>query len=141
MSRARSSSAAKRAASSICSHGVLGEFVGIELGCGSVSSRKTRRNCMVAPLVRRRLSRSAQESVDDPAQVEQIIEPAEIVGNVGSWVSELRLRIPISPGGRNERAGAVWQDRKNERHAAPADACNYCKRSALEWVPLARNHH
>src|SRR5215467_5393020 len=98
ISRARSSSAAMRAVSSRFFHGVVGEFVGIELGVGSVSSRKTRRNCMAAaPLRRRRLRRSAQESVDDPAQVEQIVEPAEIVGNLGSW----GLRYPISPGGRN----------------------------------------
>jgi hypothetical protein len=141
MSRAMSSSAAIRATSSICSHG--GGFVGVfGLGGGSVSSRNARCNCMAAPLMRRRLRGPAEESVDERAQAEQIIKPAEIVGNVGSWGAELpRLRIPISPGSRDERAGAVWQDRKNETHATSADTGDYCKRSALKWVPLARNHH
>jgi hypothetical protein len=66
------------------------------------------------------------------AQAEQIIKPAEIVGNVGSWRADLRrLRIPISPGNRNE----------NQTHAAAPNAVNYRKRSALKWAPLARNHH
>jgi len=59
---------------------------------------------MAAPLMRRRLRGPAEESVDECAQVEQIIQPAEIVGNVERWG---RLCIPISPGDRNERAGAV----------------------------------
>jgi hypothetical protein len=62
-----------------------------------------KRNCIAASLVWRRLSRPAQESVDDRAQVEQLIEPAEIVGKV-----RIRrnfrglLSIPISPSDRNE---------------------------------------
>jgi hypothetical protein len=85
---------------------------------------------------------SAKESVDERAQAEQIIKPAEIVGNVGSWRADLRrLRIPISPGNRNERAGTVRQDHENQTHAAAPNAVNYRKRSALKWVPLARNHH
>src|SRR5262249_44384008 len=136
MRRARSSSAAIRAAPSICSHG--GGFVGaVGLGrCGSVSSRKARWNCM-ASLMRRRLRGSAEESVDERAQAEQIIKPAEIVGNVESW----GLSFPISPDCRNERASAVRQDDENKTHATSADAVNYRKRAALKWVPLARNHH
>jgi len=38
---------------------------------------------------------------DDPAQLEQIIKPAETVGDPGSW-GRRRLPIPICPGGRNE---------------------------------------
>jgi hypothetical protein len=41
-----------------------------------------RRSCIAASLVWRRLSRPAQESVDDRAQVKQLIEPAEIVGKM-----------------------------------------------------------
>jgi hypothetical protein len=97
---------------------------------------------MAAPLMRCRLRGSAKESVDERAQAEQIIKPAEIVGNVGSWRADLRrLRIPISPGNRNERAGTVRQDHENQTHAAAPNAVNYRKRSALKWVPLARNHH
>src|SRR5258705_1700076 len=106
MSRARNSSAAIRAASSICSHD--GAFVGVVgFAGGSISSRNARCNCMAAPLMRRRLRGPAEESLDERAQAEQIIKPAELVGNVGSWGGAARLRIPISPGGRNERAGAV----------------------------------
>src|SRR5262249_22198969 len=138
MSRARSTSAAMRAVASMCSHGVVGAFVGIGIGGGSVSSRKTRRNCMAAPLMRCRLRRPAQESVDDPAQVEQIIEPAK---SVGSWAGDRRLRIPISPSGRNERTGAVRQDNENKAHAALSDAVNYRKRLTLKRVSLTRNDH
>src|SRR5215831_2525188 len=139
MRRARSSSADIRAASSICSH--RGTIVGaVGLGCGSVSSRNARCNCMAASLMRRRLRGPAEESVDERAQAEQIIKPAQIVGNVGSW-GRAWLRIPISPGGRNERAGAVRQYNENETNPASADAVDYRKRAALKWVTLARNHH
>jgi len=94
---------------------------------------------MAAPLMRRRLRRPAEESVEERAQAEQIIKPAEIVGNVESWGA--RLYIPISPGCRNERAGAVRQYNKNKTHAASADTGDHRKRSALKWVPLAHNHH
>src|SRR5262245_37423926 len=103
ISRARSSSAAIRAASSICCHD--GRFVGvIGFGGGSVSLRNARCNCMAAPLMRRRLRGPAEESLDERAQAEQIIKSAEIMGNVGS-LGGARFRIPISPRGRNERAG------------------------------------
>jgi hypothetical protein len=95
---------------------------------------------MAAPLIRRRLKGPAEESVDECAQAEQIIKPAEIVGNVESWGSA-RFCIPISPDCRNERAGAVRQNNENETHAASADTGDYCKRAALKWVPLARDHH
>src|SRR5215468_5212110 len=138
MSRARTSSAVIRAASSICSHG--GTIVGaVGLG-GSDSSRNARCNCMAASLMRRRLRGPAEEGVDERAQAKQIIEPAEIVGNVGSW-GGARLHIPIRPGGRNERAGAVRQCNENETYPAPPDAVDYRKRAALKWVTLARNHH
>ena len=95
--------------------------------------------------MRRRLRWPAQESVDDRAQVEQITEPAEIVGNVGICPGARPFRwslgIPISPGDRNERAGAVRQDNENETHPASPNAVNYRKRSALKRVMLARNHH
>src|SRR5262249_60584563 len=116
MSRARSSSATVRAPSSICSHG--GGFAGVVGLDGSVSWRNARCNCMAAPLMRRRLRGPAQESVDDLAQHEQITKPAEIVGNVGSS-GRARLRIPISPGGRDERACAVRQYNENETYSAP----------------------
>jgi len=95
---------------------------------------------MAASLMRRRLRGPAQESVDDLAQHEQITKPAEIVGNVGSS-GRARLRIPISPGGRDERACAVRQYNENETYSAPPDAVNYRKRAALKWVTPARNHH
>src|SRR5215469_16269041 len=81
-SRARTSIATIRAASSICCHGVVGGFVGVGLAGGSVRSKMARRNCIAAYLLWRRLSRPPQESVDDRAQVEQLIEPAEIAGKV-----------------------------------------------------------
>ena len=95
---------------------------------------------MAAPLMRRRLRRPAEESVDERAQAEQIIKPAEIVGNVESW-GGARLSFPISPDCRNERPSAVRQDDENKTHTTPADAVNYRKRATLKWVPLARNHH
>jgi hypothetical protein len=100
---------------------------------------------MAAPLMRRRLRRPAQESIDDLAQMEQITEPAEIVGNVGICAGGRRSRrlvcVPISPRGRNERAGAVRQDHENETHATASNAVNYRKRAALKRVTLARYNH
>jgi len=103
---------------------------------------------MAAPLLRHRLSLSAQESVDDLAQLEQITEPAEIGGIVGSCAGIARRRrgihllyLPISPGGWNERAGAVRQDHQNKTHTTSTDAGDYCKRTAFERMTLARNNH
>ena len=101
-----------------------------------------KRNCIAASLVWRRLSRPAQESVDDRAQVKQLIEPAEIVGKVRIRRNFRRLlSVPISPSDRNERTGAVRQNHENETHAASANAGDYRKRVAFKWVPFARNHY
>jgi hypothetical protein len=93
---------------------------------------------MAALHVWRRLGRSAQESVNDLAKLEQITEPAER-GCAGDIVIARRCVgvAPVSPHGGNERSAAVRQDDEHERHAASLDAADHRKRLALERVALA----
>jgi len=112
MRRARISIAARRAASSICSY-AIGAFGGTSGG-----SKKSGLNCMTVLLARRRLGASAAESVDELAQPEQIIEPAEIVDSlIGvDWRGSVtRLRLPIGQARRDERPAAVRQNGEGER--------------------------
>jgi hypothetical protein len=72
---------------------------------------------MTALLSRRRLDASAAQIVDDPAQVKQILESAQIVVAVAD-IDRRRavgpLGAPIGPLGRNERPTAVRQSNENE---------------------------
>jgi hypothetical protein len=66
-----------------------------------------------------RLIESATQSVEDPAQVEQIGKPTEIAGG-GGVIRERRiisviasaLLAPVTPSCRNERAAAIGQAHK-----------------------------
>src|SRR5206468_11199650 len=90
MRRARISSAATREASSSCSHAVADGAAGKGFGVRSGRSRKARVCCMVALLALHRLDGSVVEIVNDVAQLEQIAEPAELVGTT----SLVRRRSP-----------------------------------------------
>ena len=82
---------------------------------------------------------SVVESVNDLAQVEQIAEPAEIVGttSIVRRRPPCLLGVPIGPVGRNQRAATVWQGHENEEDAAPPDAADHGQRLAFEGVALA----
>ena len=86
-----------------------------------------------------RLDGAVVESVNDLAQVEQIVEPAEIVAttSIVRLRSPCLLGVPIGPIGRNQRAATVWQDHENEEDAAPPDAADHGQRLAFEGVALA----
>src|ERR1700693_150534 len=75
--RARMSSAAERAAASSRSQGIGARLGGSGSTGGSGGARKAMFSFTVALLLRRRLDRSAAESVDEMAQPEQIAEAAE----------------------------------------------------------------
>jgi hypothetical protein len=94
---------------------------------------------MAALLALHRLDGSVVESVNDLAQLEQIAEPAEIVGttSIVRRRSPCLLGVPIGPAGRNQRAATVWQDHENEEDAAPPDAADHGQRLAFEGVALA----
>jgi len=94
---------------------------------------------MAALLALHRLDRSVVESVNDLAQLEQIAEPAEIVGttSIVRRRSPCLLGVPIGPVGRNQRAATIWQDHENEQDAAPPDAADHGQRLAFEGVALA----
>jgi len=134
MRRERISSAAMREASSSCAHVVADGAAG-----RSGRSRKARFSCMAALLALHRLDRSVVESVNDLAQLEQIAEPAEIVGttSIVRRRSPCLLGVPIGPVGRNQRAATIWQDHENEQDAAPPDAADHGQRLAFEGVALA----
>src|SRR5258705_8319767 len=126
-----------RETSSSCSHTVADGAAGKGFGGRSGRSRKARFSCMVALLALHRLDGSVVESVNDLAQVEQIAEPAEIVGttSIVRRRSPCLLGVPIGPVGRNQRAATVWQD--HEEDAAPPDAADHGQRLAFESVALA----
>src|SRR5207247_11290433 len=94
---------------------------------------------MVALLALHRLDGSVVESVNDLAQLEQIAEPAEIVGttSIVRRRSPCLLGVPIGPVGRNQRAATVWQDHENEEDDAPPDAADNGQRLDFEGVELA----
>lgn len=138
MRRARISIAARRVASSICSHasGALGGTLGW--------SKKSRFNCIAALLARRRLSASDAKSVDEITQPEQIAEPAEIAdGSIGidRRRSSYRLRVPIGPACRDQRPAAVGQNRKKIVDAALPDGANHGQRATLESMTPARDRY
>src|SRR6476619_6775286 len=143
MRRERISSAAMREASSTCSHVVADGAAGKGFGGRSGRSRKARFSCMAALLALHRLDGSVIESVNDLAQVEQIAEPAEIVGttSIVRRRSPCLLGVPIGPVGRNQRAATVWQDHENQEDAAPPDAADHGQRLAFEGVALASDGH
>jgi hypothetical protein len=74
-----------------------------------------------------RLIESATQSVEDPAQVEQIGKPGEIAG-CGAVIKEKRIAsviafavlAPVTPAGRNEGAAAIGQAHKQQQIAAPS---------------------
>jgi hypothetical protein len=97
---------------------------------------------MAALHVWRRLGRSAQESVDDLAQSEQITELAERGCAVDIVIAQRCVGVsiaPVGPRGRNERSAAVRQDDEHEQHAASLDAADHRQGLALERVALADN--
>src|SRR5258708_38641045 len=91
---------------------------------------------MAALLALHRLDGSVVESVNDLAQLEQIAEPAEIVGptSIGRRRSPCLLGVPIGPVGRNQRTATVWQDHENAEDAAPPDAADHGQRPAVEGL-------
>jgi hypothetical protein len=99
---------------------------------------------MAAPLVWRRLTVSALESVDELAELEQITESAEIVDIVIDMIRGRPLGIFCAAGGparRNERAAAVGQDDEQEQDAAPTNAADDGQRPAIEGVAFADDRH
>jgi len=71
---------------------------------------------------------SVVESVNDLAEVEQIAEPADIVGTTSiRRRSPCLLGVPIGPVSRNQRAATVWQDHENEEDAATPDGTDHGK--------------
>jgi hypothetical protein len=99
---------------------------------------------MAAPFVRCRLSASADESVDDLAQMEQITESTERVGadaGILGCTAPALLRVPIGPVGRNQRPAAVGQDHENKEYAASADAVDHGQRPAFEGMALPGDCH
>jgi hypothetical protein len=97
---------------------------------------------MAALHVWRRLGRSAQESVDDLAQGEQIAELAHR-GTVVDIVIARRCvdTAPVGPRGRNERSAAVRQDDQHEQRAASLDGVDHAESLALEGVAPPDNGH
>jgi hypothetical protein len=93
---------------------------------------------MAHPLVRRRLRASAEESVGDLAQMQQIAESAGgVVGaDFPGWVC-----APIGPGSRNERPAAVRQDHENEEHVASSNAVDRDQRPAFEGMAMPGDRH
>jgi hypothetical protein len=94
---------------------------------------------------RHRLEAPALESVNDLAQLEQIVESGE---TVQVCIFSSRKRQPALPGGvevcpvrRNKRAAAVGQYHKQPEHAAALDAADDRQASPFECVPLASNGH
>jgi hypothetical protein len=99
---------------------------------------------MTTLLSRRRLDVSAAQSVDDPAQLKQIPEPAQIVVAFADIVRRRAvgpLGAPIGPLGRNERPAAVRQNHENQEDAAPPDTADRGQRLAFEGVALARDRY
>jgi len=96
---------------------------------------------MAALHVWRRLGRSAQESVDDLAKLEQITELAER-GCVVDIVSARRcVAAPVGPRSRNERSAAVRQDDEHEQRAASLDGVDHAESLAFEGVAPPDNGH
>jgi hypothetical protein len=87
-----------------------------------------------------RLGRSAQESVDDLAKLEQIPESAQRGCAVDIIIARRCAGIaPVGPHGRNERSASVRQDDEHEQHVASLDAADHRQRLALERVASAQN--
>jgi hypothetical protein len=97
---------------------------------------------MAALHVWRRLGRSAQESVDDLAQGEQITELAHRGTVVGIVIARRCVAtVPVGPRGRNERSAAVRQDDEHEQRAASLDGVDHAERLAFEGVARADDGH
>jgi len=136
------SSAALRAAAWSRSQGIGARLGGSGSTGGSGGSRKARFSCTAALLQRRRLDRSAVESVDEIAQPEQIAETAErararVVAPHRPRAAGMTL-APVGPLGRNERAATVGQTDKQKEYAVAPNAADHGKRAALE-PPRATN--
>src|ERR1043166_2147834 len=93
---------------------------------------------MAALLVRRRLDMSAAESVDDLAQVEQIVGFAKRAHDrvviAVRWRAAGVTCVPVGPLRRNERAAAVGNADEQKQDAAPLDAADNSQRLAFERV-------
>jgi hypothetical protein len=89
-----------------------------------------------------RLIESATQSVEDPAQVEQIGKLGEITGCDGV-IREKRIAFvaPVTPSCRNERAAAIGQAHKQKQIAAPSYALDHRQGLAFEGVAFPRDRH
>ena len=93
-----------------------------------------------------RLIESATQSVEDPAQVEQIGKLGEITG-CGGVIREKRIAYviafvaPVTPSCRNERAAAIGQAHKQKQIAAPSYALDHRQGLAFEGVAVPRDRH
>jgi hypothetical protein len=97
---------------------------------------------MAALHVWRRLGRSAQESVDDLAQGEQIAELAKRGCAVDIVIARRCVATaPVGPCGRNERSAAVRQDHEHVQRAASLDGADHRQRVTLERVAPPDNSH
>jgi hypothetical protein len=88
---------------------------------------------------------SALESVNDLAHRKQITELTESAcgdGVVSARQCLTRVRNgPIRPCCRNKRSTAVWQDDKDEQHAASFHAANHGQSLALERMAFPSDRH
>jgi hypothetical protein len=100
---------------------------------------------MAALLLSGRLGKPVEESVGDDARLEQIAQGAKRVrgtANICRWRSRhLPSRIPIGPGGRNQRAGAVGQRYEQQQNAASSNATDDGQGMAFESMALPRDKY
>jgi hypothetical protein len=132
MIRASISMAARRAASSICSQVAAG------VGVGFGSSNRSRFNCIVALLARRRLGRSGAKSVDEFTQSEQIADFGEIIGRLSGFHRLDWLQLIVGPTRWNQRSAAVWQNGEQMVDATSCDGVDQRQRPPFEGMAFAR---
>jgi hypothetical protein len=91
-----------------------------------------------------RLIESATQSVEDPAQVEQIGKPTQITGG-GGVIRQRRIAsaavAPVTPPCRNERTAAIRQAHKQKQIAASSHAIDYRQGPAFEGVAFPSDRH
>jgi hypothetical protein len=85
-----------------------------------------------------RLDAPAQESVNDPAKLQQISELAERGCVVDIVIARRCVEIaPIGPRGRNERSATIRQDDEHEQDAASLNAADDSQCLTVKRVALA----
>jgi hypothetical protein len=84
------------------------------------------------------------KSVDELAQLEQITEPAKIVG-IAIGIDRRRssdwIYVPIGPACRDQRSTTVRQNCEKIVDAAPPDGADHEQRMAFEGMTLACDRH